>query len=407
MLRHALHKSRSHRRSVWAIALLASLAAAALCAAVARADAPDPKYGADTPQLHVISSVPGTVAGTTKVTVAAGWAWPTHNKDCNLDRAGVGFAVDWSEKGDANEGETADPLADVGYHVTRLKGPNGHANPYPGPRDADDQDVDVGSTGSNGLNPQDNVVHPTPTMNTAGKVQTGNEVDVALPSQFALWRGGCGTYTWLDHFDKNELDPEGIAGPRAHVLNANGVDTGPQDGISHVYYNSVLAKGIKICAIYYDVHGTNVGVTDGSRGGIPNGAQNITAGGNNNNNDNGAEANSGTPLGNSCLSGIPTAVTLKGFAARSTSRGVVLSWRTAAESTLLGFNVYRENANGKRIKLNSRTILGVFGGTLSGHAYSFVDHKAPNAAHLRYWLQTVGLDGLKTWQRVAVANSAS
>jgi hypothetical protein len=386
--------------------LLVLLAGAALGAAAAWADAPDPKLSPDAPIFHIVSTQ-DLGNGTTKVTIAAGWDWPTHDSDCNLGgggRAGVGFAVDWSEIGDANEGETADPLADVGYHVTRLPGPDGHAAHYPGPRDADDLDVDVGSTGSNGLNAQDNVVHPTPTMNTTGIVQTNNEVDVANPSQFALWRGGCGTFTWTDHYENDGLDPEGIAGPRAHVLNAAGVDQGAQPtGISHIYYNSVLAKGGKICAIYYDVHGTASGVTDGSVGGTPGADNEITAGGAGNNDDNGATKNDNTPLGNACR-GLPTAVMLSAFTARHSGRNVVLRWRTSSESTVLGFNVYRERA-GNRVKLNRTLIHGVFGGTPTGHSYSFVDRNPTRAAKIRYWLQTVGLDGQRIWQRVAVARS--
>src|SRR5437868_6892570 len=124
------------------------------------------------------------------------------------------------------------------------------------PPDPNDQDVDVGSTGSNGLNAVDNVVHPTPTMSTATILPTGHETDVANPAQFALWRGGCGTDTFVDHFATDGLDPEGISGQRAHVLDANGGETGAQVGLSHVYADSVLARSVHICAIYYDVHGT-------------------------------------------------------------------------------------------------------------------------------------------------------
>ena len=212
-----MRQSLTPRRRI-ALALSAAAVFLVSWVATAAADAPDPKLVPDSPTLHVIGVGPGPVAGTTKITVAGGWDWSTHNADCNLNRAGVGFAVDWGEVGDANEGQTADPNADIGNHVTRIPGPDGKAAKYPGPPDADDQDVDVGSTGSNGLNAVDNVVHPTPTMSTATILPTGHETDVANPAQFALWRGGCGTDTFVDHFANDGLDPEGISGQRAHVL---------------------------------------------------------------------------------------------------------------------------------------------------------------------------------------------
>src|SRR6187397_1057504 len=93
---------------------------------VALADAPDPKPQ----QAQVRTSEPYTVNGVqvVRVSVSGGWQWPTHKSDCNTNRTGVGYAIDWN---DPNAG---------GNHVTTLDGIGS---------------IDVGSTG-NAYNPADN-----------------------------------------------------------------------------------------------------------------------------------------------------------------------------------------------------------------------------------------------------------
>jgi hypothetical protein len=48
------------------------------------------------------------------------------------------------------------------------------------------------------------------------------------------------------------------------------------------------------------------------------------------------------------------------------------------------------------VKLNPTLISSVFGGTATGHAYSWLDRSAPRGA-TRYRLQAVNLDGSRRW----------
>lgn len=98
---------------------------------------------------------------------------------------------------------------------------------------------------------------------------------------------------------------------------------------------------------------------------------------------------------NLSINGAPaTAVTLASASATRTRRGVAVRWRTGSETQVLGFNVYREQA-GRRVRLN-RTLIAS-GSSLSGREYVFADRSAP-AGRLHYWLQTVSLDGTKSWR---------
>src|SRR5713101_5146865 len=95
------------RRYRYPISALLALAITGMAAGAALADAPDLKVPSQNPTYF---RVPTATAhdngdGTTTVTVVAltdpatgvgaGWVWTTHHKDCNTDRAGAGFAVDW------------------------------------------------------------------------------------------------------------------------------------------------------------------------------------------------------------------------------------------------------------------------------------------------------------------------
>src|SRR3954451_18409041 len=110
----------SQVKQVLRSALLAVVALLAI-PAFAMADAPDVTTGTGT-------AVPDG-AGNVVVTLSGTWAWTTHHSNCNLDRAGVGIAVDW---GDNN-----------GNHVTTLG----------------NDSIDVGVLTATLLNAQDNKVH--------------------------------------------------------------------------------------------------------------------------------------------------------------------------------------------------------------------------------------------------------
>lgn len=101
--------------------------------------------------------------------------------------------------------------------------------------------------------------------------------------------------------------------------------------------------------------------------------------------------------GGSC--NVPTAVALRTASATRTRAGVLVRWRTASESQTLGFSVYRVR-QGKFVKVNRSLIPSVFGGTATGHDYSWFDRRAPNTA-VKYRLQTVNLDGTRSWAGVA------
>jgi hypothetical protein len=79
-----------------------------------------------------------------------------------------------------------------------------------------------------------------------------------------------------------------------------------------------------------------------------------------------------------------TAVTVATFAARRTAQGVVLTWRTASETTALGYVVYRQSGT-KRVRLN-RALIQASG----PHTYRFVDRTSKG--HARYWLRAISLD---------------
>ena len=196
------------------LVLVACLALPALAAA----DAPDVTKAGGTIQG-------GPNPGDRTVSVFGEWAWTTHHSDCNTNRAGVGVAIDWN-----------DPTQ-PGNHVTTLNG----------------DPIDVGT-------PTDNVVHPA---------EPG--VDVANPSQYQSWRGGCGMFNGIYNtgtFGKNPAVP-----------------------LTHTYPASYTGA-IHICALTYDVHGKDQ---------TPNGSKEITAGGSNHNQDNGSEKNASTPAGNQCF----------------------------------------------------------------------------------------------------------
>jgi hypothetical protein len=91
----------------------------------------------------------------------------------------------------------------------------------------------------------------------------------------------------------------------------------------------------------------------------------------------------------------PTAARLSLIQARRVRAAILLRWRTTTETDTLGFNVYRQQ-RGKLVKLNRTLIFAVFGGTASGHAYSWLDRGAPREA-ARYRLQAVSLSGVRSW----------
>jgi hypothetical protein len=88
-----------------------------------------------------------------------------------------------------------------------------------------------------------------------------------------------------------------------------------------------------------------------------------------------------------CGQSTPTAVGVVSLRAKPTARGVVLTWRTANELGIAGFNVQRRSPTGWR-KVNPRLVPAR--GGIAGNAYRFVDTTAKPGRSYRYRLQVVG-----------------
>ncbi|MDL2336095.1 MAG: hypothetical protein QFC55_08705, partial [Chloroflexota bacterium] len=113
-------------------AVLVAIATLVVAVGVVFADAPDPIPQAaqvTTGEPFIVSGVP-----VVRVSVSGGWQWPTHRSDCNTNRTGAGYAIDW---GDPNQ---------AGNHVTTLQSIGS---------------IDVGAANANAYNGADNEVHPT------------------------------------------------------------------------------------------------------------------------------------------------------------------------------------------------------------------------------------------------------
>lgn len=93
----------------------------------------------------------------------------------------------------------------------------------------------------------------------------------------------------------------------------------------------------------------------------------------------------------------PTAVRVTSFNARVAKRGAVVTWRTAQEQNVLGFNVYRSKAR-KSVKLNHRLVRARGAGSLAATSYRLLDRSARTGKTYLYRLQVVTLDGKRTWQ---------
>jgi uncharacterized repeat protein (TIGR01451 family) len=100
----------------------------------------------------------------------------------------------------------------------------------------------------------------------------------------------------------------------------------------------------------------------------------------------------------------PTQVELQSFTAQqgidnSGASRIVLSWKTGGEARNLGFNVYREQNGGERVRLNPSLIAG---SALrmrealpqhSGKTYSWIDRSASGG---EYWLEDLDINGMRT-----------
>ena len=101
--------------------------------------------------------------------------------------------------------------------------------------------------------------------------------------------------------------------------------------------------------------------------------------------------------------GPPTAVAVNSFDARWRSGRVVVSWRSAHETNILGFDVYRSAGGGPFTRLNRLLIAAKRPGTARGTTYRLADSAVNRAKTYTYRLQVVSTTGVRTWYGIGVA----
>ena len=260
MIRFALRRRR-------VCTVLVAVAAAGVFAVAALADAPDvtnttnySNLGFAPSHASVVSVVYDPTAlggqGATTVTIKGGWAWPTHGKDCNTDRAGAGYAIDWNDPNDPGF-----PIDNTGFSV-------GSQNPR-----------------GFSTNTDANVVQPTPSAKDPSNPAAVRRV--SSPSDYKNWGGGCG-----------EVSTGTVTGGKGNPPSS--FSQGYWGPISHTYVGSPASLPSQICAVTYDVHPGTAAAKTSDGLGIPGGEKEITAGGNGANDDNSVEKNGQTPAGNVC-----------------------------------------------------------------------------------------------------------
>ena len=90
----------------------------------------------------------------------------------------------------------------------------------------------------------------------------------------------------------------------------------------------------------------------------------------------------------------PTAVGLSSFAARTRRGTVVVTWHTASEIGLLGFNIYRSTgADGPYVQLNGTPIRPRTPGSPSGASYAWRDRGVRLGRTYYYRLEELDVDG--------------
>ena len=386
------------------LVILLALTVGGIAAVSARADAPDVKVNSPAPGQHPYqtgTATVDTVTGHVTVDLTGGWSWPSHGKDCNTDRAGAGVAVNW-----------LDPT-DRGFHLGYFAINGGTANTTAGGPD----DFGVGATGANGLNPADDVVHPT--ENDTG---TGAVVDITNPSQFANWRGGCGVYSsdtilvnnhgtlsyttgTVSHGNFGKVTPSSVDSGGVAFNDPTPPSTSALQGalLQHVYPST--ADVTEVCAVMYDVHpagGPNGGTASSNNGvGIPGMQSEVTAGqqavaagamySGMNNNDNSITGNKDTPAGNTCPQFFfPTISTKLSASSVSTGDSVSDTAKLAGNSSDAGgtvtYSVYSDSSCSTKVA-DGGTVTVTNGSVPGSNSVNF-----PNAGTF-YWQASYSGDG--------------
>ncbi|MBM4432000.1 MAG: hypothetical protein FJ026_16875 [Chloroflexi bacterium] len=94
----------------------------------------------------------------------------------------------------------------------------------------------------------------------------------------------------------------------------------------------------------------------------------------------------------------PTAVegvVLASLRAEALPEGVRISWETADEASILGFNVQREAGDGERVEVNEAFLFAVGAG--EGAAYAVLDDGVVSGTTYEYLLEVQLLDGTTVW----------
>ncbi len=90
----------------------------------------------------------------------------------------------------------------------------------------------------------------------------------------------------------------------------------------------------------------------------------------------------------------PTAVEIANFTAQRVGDTIRLSWDTATEIDLIGFNIYRsEGDNPARTQLNSLIIPATTPGSADGNSYFFIDDTIQKGVIYSYWLEGTDTSG--------------
>jgi len=94
---------------------------------------------------------------------------------------------------------------------------------------------------------------------------------------------------------------------------------------------------------------------------------------------------------------IPNAVDLKSFDVLRKSKKAILTWETANEIDILGFNIYRSGKkDGTLKKVNENIINADAVGTTDGAQYEFINYSLKPWKTYFYWLESVGMSEQET-----------
>jgi hypothetical protein len=110
---------------------------------------------------------------------------------------------------------------------------------------------------------------------------------------------------------------------------------------------------------------------------------------------NGGPLAKANPIVTGCAAN-PTAVTVTHFAVRPAARAIRVTWETATETGVAGYNVWRTTPYTRWQKLNRKLVAadpnGIFGGR-----YDYLDRSARRGVPYSYKLEVVRSDGRRAW----------